>query len=155
MNTISYKCRRCGQPVLEGSEGKRCGCSVSPSPWVPAQTQPQEYMFRAYDLLHGKMLDWEWIQNSSLGLGIFECQTLMSYIGVKDKNQHPIYTGDIVKFVFETSEHSTEEVIGEVFFQEGVYYFDRYYMFAMNDNNLKKHTLEVIGNIYQHLELLK
>lgn len=81
--------------------------------------------------------------------------TIQQYIGLIDKNGDEIYEGDIVKFVYEAYEHDYEECIGEVFFEDGIFYFSREHQFATNDHNFKKYTLEILGNIIENPEKLK
>jgi uncharacterized phage protein (TIGR01671 family) len=73
---------------------------------------------------------------------------LMQYTGIKDKKSKEIYEGDIVKH---------KNGIKEVKYIEETYSFDM----GLSDNvsdqecNIDPNTIEVIGNIYEHPELLK
>ena len=80
---------------------------------------------------------------------------LMQYIGIKDKTGKDIYEGDIVRYQWERHDHDIEETTGEVYFEGGIFYFDREMSFATNDNNFRKESIEVIGNIFETPNLLK
>ena len=85
-----------------------------------------------------------------------ECPFIIQqYTGLKDKNGKEIYEVDIVKFRYEAYEHDVRECIGEVYFEDGIFFFDRKQSFAMNDSNFFESSLEVIGNIFENPELLK
>jgi uncharacterized phage protein (TIGR01671 family) len=76
------------------------------------------------------------------------------YTGITDKTGKEVYEGDIVSFLYESSEHDVEKEIGEVFFFEGIFYFGKS-LFASNDSNFSLESLEIIGNIFDNPEILK
>jgi hypothetical protein len=51
-------------------------------------------------------------------------------------------------------EHRVDSTIGEVFFEEGIFYFGRGSMFATNDANLFVESLKIVGNILKNPEAL-
>lgn len=88
----------------------------------------------------------------------FNC-ILMQYIGLKDKNDKEIYEGDILSIKTEGEEPIISEVVWG-----GVEYpaFDlpKYDGYGANSfsaifHNDVEESLEVIGNIYENLELLE
>lgn len=81
-----------------------------------------------------------------------ERMILMQYTGLKDKNDIEIYEGDIIKFYMS----GVGFVKGVVIFHDfswAIKVGDSVLKFDYFGTNLK--NIEVIGNIYEHPELLK
>lgn len=77
------------------------------------------------------------------------------WTGILDSKNREIFEGDVVKFQYEVYEHEFEEEIGEVYFEDGIFYFGRKNQFATNDCNFRTESLEVLGNIFENPSLLK
>lgn len=88
----------------------------------------------------------------------FDGYTIQWYTGLTDKNNKPIYEGDIVKYKTWTGSYdgTTEEHQTQVQFKDGAYY-PRYIDDECEDSwySFKVYDLEVIGNIFEHSDLLK
>lgn len=96
--------------------------------------------------------------SSTDGSGTYE---LMQYTGLKDKNGMEIYEGDIVEYndfnSLRTGGHAEDKfIVGKVAFSCG--------MWMVEENNcghdlyeglVNDEELEIIGNIYEHPELLE
>ena len=88
----------------------------------------------------------------------FDGYTIQWYTGLTDKNNKPIYEGDIVKYKTWTGSYdgTTEEHQTQVQFKDGAYY-PRYIDDECEDSwySFKVYDLEVIGNIFETPYLLK
>ena len=87
----------------------------------------------------------------------FDGYTIQWYTGLTDKNNKPIYEGDIVKYKTWTGSYdgTTEEHQTQVQFKDGAYY-PRYIDDECEDSwySFKVYDLEVVGNIFEtpHLD---
>jgi uncharacterized phage protein (TIGR01671 family) len=133
-------------------------------------TDMREIKFRAWDdRPNGKcMLDWITINQTAFNFKadrpllwtIFHTPgiVLMQYTGLRDKNGKEIYEGDIVKF-YKNERH----YVGEIKFENGCFDIIAY---APEPKSWRGkvfvggilrgfQSVEVIGNIYEHPELLE
>ena len=96
-----------------------------------------------------------WFDRFSSGKSaIPETLTLQQFVGIVDKNGMEIYEGDIVEFSYETYQGEIEKSVGEVYFEDGIFYFGRKEKFATNDCNFLESSLEIIGNNFENPELI-
>ena len=102
----------------------------------------REIKFRAYSKDTGMFnVAGEDVQSEEYRLFVPKC-ILMQYVGLKDKNGKEIYEGDIV-LDFEGSDHERIRIMR--WFESAAGFLN---------TNLAKEK-RVIGNIYEHQELLK
>lgn len=111
--------------------------------------QPDEVMVGNGDIwiIDEDSVAGEWIVNNDLNL--------MQSTGLKDKNGQEIFEGDVVRQVRTQPTTENEVIIGVVTMIEGAW-------LIMNDNEQLASKLwsetdenEIIGNIYENLELLE
>ena len=112
----------------------------------------REIKFRAWDIVGLKMInDYITVRDDGHFISHNEHETEhipMQYTGLKDKNSKEIYEGDVVRYTLR-HDFSNKELIGEV----------EWFKYAWRLNSLwlltEIYMIEVVGNIYEHPELLK
>ena len=94
-----------------------------------------------------------WSGGLSIRLRLEQC-VLIEYTGLKDKNDTPIYEGDIVRFVDDAEGHL--ELTGQVYWDERACGFAEKGTHE-HDAGLSPFCddYEVIGNIWEHPHLLE
>lgn len=118
-----------------------------------AWDEDKKEMFRVGSLRYHDVADYlatdDWYGKDFWAPGSHRSRTIMQFTGLKDKNGTEIYEGDIVK---------TGDLVGPVSFGRGVYEVAwRGYLSSSFNKRLCVHdtrSLEVIGNVYEHPELL-
>lgn len=104
------------------------------------------------------------VQNSKCNSGtVIDKNTIGQYTGLKDENGKEIYEGDIIEFSYDMfiGNFNTFIAKGKVIFEEGAFYVEvfenerttkdeAYLLYSINLD-----TIELMGNIYDNLELLE
>ncbi|MFB7302589.1 YopX family protein [Heyndrickxia sporothermodurans] len=75
-----------------------------------------------------------------------DIESMGEFTGLLDTNGVEIYEGDIVR-------HATDEGIYKVIFDDGGFYVKN--LFEYDFQTIDEYPLEVIGNTYEYIELLK
>lgn len=125
----------------------------------------REIKFRAWDKVDGIWCNYKiydgtvYLMDINTGVWYerYEDFDLMQYIGLKDMNNIEIYEGDIVKL---SKENSDFKEIGIVKFDENKASYvletqDDDISYNISYYNYHKVHYRVIGNIYEHKDLLK
>ena len=87
---------------------------------------------------------------------------IMQYTGLRDENGKGIYEGDIIEFSYDmfVGNFDTFVAKGKVVFEEGAFYVEVFENERTTDDeayllySINLDTIEVIGNIYENMELL-
>lgn len=140
-----------------------CGFHIRPH-WVESVAPTRPIEFRVWDSINKTYLDYDLFFNyrtfsrflrSRKSLHIEEEGLIpQQYIGIEDKHAKKVYEGDIVKYSWTAGENEVEHDVGEIFFEEAIFYISKQDRFSWNDWNLRKDSIEVIGNIFENPELL-
>jgi len=118
-----------------------------------------EYDHDGFDCVWGDSVGYEWVDEGGGGIRWNKQVILMQYTGLKDKNDKEIYEGDIVKY-----ENNIESGIAivEAFFNTANFHFrwieqktETPSIFTSTDYLGCNEELEIVGNIYEHKELIK
>lgn len=116
----------------------------------------REIKFRAWNgeevILHDSLYEF---QRQNLSKKEFDKYTYLQFTGLLDKNGKEIYEGDVVRYEnagYDPSEGETPWEIGTVVFKNLAWMVDSD-DYMLGDFSLT--DLEVVGNIYENLELLK
>ena len=108
----------------------------------------REIKFRIWNDYDKKMIYWNELLKNKLA-NIFTIPSydkwLMQYTGLDDKNGKEIYEGDIVKY---------ENMTGKIMFFNGSFIMSNFEETEEWELGVINEEIEVIGNIYDNLELL-
>jgi len=116
----------------------------------------REIKFRAWDLEQKKM----WPDKNRCGLEYCRDRedefSLMQFTGLKDKNGKEIYEGDVVKNPTRPKDYRLTEVKWDEHLLGWDLDIDDYrYEYQSPQEMINGDKIEVIGNIYENLKLLK
>lgn len=115
----------------------------------------REIKFRAWDEVSEKILNWNDFLDTNMKNTFIAPEStgliLMQYTGLHDKNGKEIYEGDIVKYRDSRGQH-----IEKVIFDKGCFYAGMHWGSSTRvaPKLINTRITEVIGNIYDNLELL-
>lgn len=121
----------------------------------------REIKFRAWDGVNNVMKEWEYIAIQFDITDLFgnERFTPMQFTGLTDKNGVEIYEGDIVTADLKQPRLMNWPCKGFIQFLNGEFVINTGKQLLDDDNDYYAHfwahdNIEVIGNIYEHPELL-
>lgn len=107
--------------------------------WANASANGPKQMF---EWEHYSDLISEWIANGERGA------VVMQFTGLTDKNGKEIYEGDVVRYSIQGDEQTNPYHVENIWdLHVELSHDDAYY-------RIDEYSLEVIGNIYENLELL-
>ena len=79
---------------------------------------------------------------------------VMQYTGLKDKNGKEIYEGDILYSGQTVPSKLKLGMPTAVFYDDNNAHFGFYYQHKLTTKTIKRHHIEIIGNIYENPELV-
>jgi uncharacterized phage protein (TIGR01671 family) len=87
-------------------------------------------------------------KSGAYDIASFKDIVFQQFIGVYARDKREIYEGDIVRYKYLLHEHEVDCTEGEVFFEDGIFFFDRSMEWATNDTCFLEDSLEIVGNIF-------
>ena len=122
--------------------------------WLPCGEWNEAGTEQAYEMVGADALAFE--EYEPLADLLKNCENLMQFTGLTDKNGKDIYEGDIVKSIMFREYGDEPDMISEVIFECGV--------FALKQRHIDEgevcplsceEEIELLGNIWENPEILK